>query len=90
MSVEAKLIIKDLTHYYPDEYTGESVHALENINLQVYENEFVAIVGPSGCGKTTLLNIVAGLLPYRQGIATVDGIDISGPGPDRGVVFQEL
>ena len=89
MSVEAKLIIKDLTHYYPDEYTGESVHALENINLQVYENEFVAIVGPSGCGKTTLLNIVAGLLPYRQGIATVDGIDISGPGPDRGVVFQE-
>lgn len=89
MSGEAKLIIQDLCHHYPDEYTGESVHALEGINLQVYENEFVAIVGPSGCGKTTLLNIVAGLLPYREGRAMVDGKEIHGPGPDRGVVFQE-
>jgi ABC-type taurine transport system ATPase subunit len=89
MSGEAKLIIQDLCHHYPDEYTGESVHALEGINLQVYENEFVAIVGPSGCGKTTLLNIVAGLLPYREGRAMVDGNEIHGPGPDRGVVFQE-
>ncbi len=89
MSGEAKLIIQDLCHHYPDEYTGESVHALEGINLQVYDNEFVAIVGPSGCGKTTLLNIVAGLLPYREGRAMVDGVDIRGPGPDRGVVFQE-
>ena len=88
MSGEAKLIIQDLCHHYPDEYTGESVHALEGINLQVYENEFVAIVGPSGCGKTTLLNIVAGLLPYREGRAMVDGNEIHGPGPDRGVVFH--
>jgi NitT/TauT family transport system ATP-binding protein len=49
----------------------------------------VAVVGPSGCGKTTLLNILAGLLPYREGRATVDGVHIRGPGPDRGVVFQE-
>ena len=55
MSVEAKLIVENLSHHYPDEYTGESVHALEKINLEVFENEFVAIVGPSGCGKTTLL-----------------------------------
>jgi NitT/TauT family transport system ATP-binding protein len=89
MSVEAKLIVENLSHHYPDEYTGESVHALEKINLEVFENEFVAIVGPSGCGKTTLLNIIAGLLPYREGQATVDGISIEGPGPDRGVVFQE-
>jgi|TARA_B110000263_G_scaffold249912_1_gene269210 NitT/TauT family transport system ATP-binding protein len=89
MSVEAKLIVENLSHHYPDEYTGESVHALEKINLQVFENEFVAIVGPSGCGKTTLLNIIAGLLPYREGQATVDGVSIEGPGPDRGVVFQE-
>ena len=61
---------------------------MEGINLQVFENEFVAIVGPSGCGKTTLLNIVAGLLPYREGRAMVDGNDILELGPDRGVVFQ--
>lgn len=89
MPGSAKLIVQGLTHHYPDEYTGESVHALQDINLQVHENEFVAIVGPSGCGKTTLLNIVAGLLPYRKGRAMVDGVEIRGPGPDRGVVFQE-
>ena len=89
MTGEAKLIVQGLSHHYPDEYTGESVHALDNIDLQIYENEFVAIVGPSGCGKTTFLNIIAGLLPYREGRALVDGTEIRGPGPDRGVVFQE-
>jgi len=89
MASEAKLIVQGLAHHYPDEYTGESVHALQDINLQIYENEFVAIVGPSGCGKTTFLNIIAGLLPYREGRAMVDGVEIRGPGPDRGVVFQE-
>lgn len=85
----AKLVVEGLVHHYPDEYTGEDVHALEDINLEVNDGELVAIVGPSGCGKSTLLNILAGLLPYRQGIATVDGVKIEGPGPDRGVVFQE-
>ena len=85
----AKLIVEGLSHHYPDEYTGIDVHALDNINLQVEEGEFVSVVGPSGCGKTTLLNILAGLLPYRQGVAMVDGVRVTGPGPDRGVVFQE-
>ncbi|MBT4703280.1 MAG: ABC transporter ATP-binding protein [Rhodospirillaceae bacterium] len=65
------------------------VHALDDINLEVKEGEFVAVVGPSGCGKTTLLNILAGLLPYKVGSAYVDGVKIDGPGPERGVVFQE-
>ncbi len=85
----AKLIVEGLSHHYPDEYTGESVHALDNINLQLNEGELVSVVGPSGCGKSTLLNILAGLLPYREGAVSVDGVQIEGPGPDRGVVFQE-
>ena len=85
----AKLTVEGLTHRYPDEYTGESVHALDNINLESQDGEFVAVVGPSGCGKSTLLNILAGLLPHREGVVKVDGTPVSGPGPDRGVVFQE-
>lgn len=85
----AKLVVTDLTHHYPDEYTGESVHALEKINLEVNEGELITVVGPSGCGKTTLLNILAGLLPYHEGNASVDGVKIQGPSSERGVVFQE-
>ena len=85
----AKLTVEGLTHRYPDEYTGESVHALDNINLEIQDGEFIAVVGPSGCGKSTLLNILAGLLPPREGVVKVAGTPVSGPGPDRGVVFQE-
>ena len=88
-AMTAKLVVEGLSHHYPDEYTGESVHALEDINLELYEGELVSVVGPSGCGKSTLLNILAGLLPYKVGTASVDGNIIDGPGPDRGVVFQE-
>ncbi|MBT5648908.1 MAG: ABC transporter ATP-binding protein, partial [Rhodospirillaceae bacterium] len=57
--------------------------------LEIQDGEFIAVVGPSGCGKSTLLNILAGLLPHREGVVKVDGTPVSGPGPDRGVVFQE-
>ena len=74
-----KLIVEGLSHHYPDEYTGVSVHALEDINLEIFEGELVSVVGPSGCGKSTLLNILAGLLPYSVGTASVDGNIIEGP-----------
>ena len=58
------------------------------MSLDVPEGEFVAIVGPSGCGKTTILNMIAGFLPASGGDIIVDSRKVSGPGPDRGVVFQ--
>ena len=67
---------------------SRDVLALADVSLSVNEGEFLAIVGPSGCGKTSLLNIVAGLLPYQDGTVAIDGKKISGPGTDRAVVFQ--
>jgi nitrate/nitrite transport system ATP-binding protein len=61
---------------------------LENVNLGVNQGEFIAIIGHSGCGKSTVLNIVAGLLPASEGIVLLDGREVSEPGPDRSVVFQ--
>ncbi|MBI2178652.1 MAG: ABC transporter ATP-binding protein [Candidatus Tectomicrobia bacterium] len=84
-----KLVVEGLSHHYPDEYTGMDIHALDNVSFKVQEGEFAAVVGPSGCGKSTLLNILAGLLPHKVGSVRVDGSEVKGPGPDRGVVFQE-
>jgi NitT/TauT family transport system ATP-binding protein len=63
--------------------------ALEDINLEIEDNEFICFIGPSGCGKTTLLRIVAGLEEATEGTVTLDGEPIKGPGPERGMVFQE-
>jgi NitT/TauT family transport system ATP-binding protein len=68
---------------------GKSVNALDGVDLDIKENEFVCIVGPSGCGKTTLLNIIAGLEPFDSGKVEMHGEDIVGPGPERGVIFQQ-
>ena len=68
---------------------GEDVIALKDVSLDIHENEFVCVVGPSGCGKTTLLNIIAGLEPYDSGTLAMHERPIIGPGPDRGVIFQQ-
>jgi NitT/TauT family transport system ATP-binding protein len=62
--------------------------AIDDINMTLDENEFVALVGASGCGKSTLLSIIAGLQDASDGVILVDGVPIDGPGRDRGVVFQ--
>jgi len=79
--------VEALTKIYPTK--NGVVKALENITFDVKPGEFVSIIGPSGCGKTTLLNIVAGFIQPTSGKVLVDGEEVRGPGPDRGVIFQQ-
>jgi len=66
---------------------GEFI-AIRDINLRVQRGEFISLIGHSGCGKSTLLNLIAGLDVASSGVLVCAGREISGPGPDRGVVFQ--
>lgn len=68
--------------------TDDVTHALEDIDLAVTDGEFVSIVGPSGCGKSTILRLIAGLIVPTSGTLTLNGIPITGPDPERGMVFQ--
>jgi NitT/TauT family transport system ATP-binding protein len=69
---------------------GSFTPALQNIDLEIEQGEFVCIVGPSGCGKSTLLHLIAGLDRPTSGEITVDGSPVNGPGTDRILLFQEL
>jgi sulfonate transport system ATP-binding protein len=84
--VEA-LEIKDLSKTF---YVGgKAVPVLKGINLHIKKGEFVSIVGHSGCGKSTILKIVAGLVDYAEGFVQLDGKPITGPGIERGMIFQD-
>jgi NitT/TauT family transport system ATP-binding protein len=65
------------------------MRVLDDVSLDIRQGEFVSIIGPSGCGKTTLMNMVAGFLQPTRGRVLLDGAPITGPGPERGVIFQE-
>ena len=80
------LDIRNLGKNYPTA-KGEYV-VLENLNVQVFQGEFVSIIGHSGCGKSTLLTMIAGLNKISKGEINLDGKPITKPGPDRGIVFQ--
>lgn len=86
MSRKTKLQVKNLSRIY--EGNNGPVVALQDVNLEVEESEFVMIVGPSGCGKTTLINIIGGLDEATSGEVLLDGTPVSAPGADRGMVFQ--
>lgn len=69
---------------------GDNItHALDEINAQMHDGEFISIVGTSGCGKSTILRLIAGLTVPTEGTITLNGREITGPDPNRGMVFQK-
>jgi len=81
--------IEGITKVFEGRLGSPSVTALEDINMEVAQGEFCVLIGPSGCGKSTFLKIVAGLIRPTAGSVYVGANAVTGPGRDRGVVFQE-
>ncbi|WP_316163107.1 ABC transporter ATP-binding protein [Bradyrhizobium sp. SZCCHNRI20481] len=82
------LVIDNVTRTFPARQGHAPTRALEPVDLTIGTNDFVTILGPSGCGKSTLLRIVAGLDHPSSGKVLLDGSEVTGPGADRGMVFQ--
>ena len=89
MSTVSQIRVDNVTHMYRPP-RGREVLALDQVSLDVAPREFVALLGPSGCGKSTLLYLIGGFLPVERGGISVDGAAVTGPGPDRGIVFQHF
>ncbi|MGJ5007203.1 ABC transporter ATP-binding protein [Bradyrhizobium oligotrophicum] len=82
------LVIDNVTRIFPARQGHAPTRALEPVELTIGNNDFVTILGPSGCGKSTLLRIIAGLDHPTSGKVLLDGREVTGPGADRGMVFQ--
>ncbi|MFA4955416.1 MAG: ABC transporter ATP-binding protein [Candidatus Methanoperedens sp.] len=81
------LILKNVSRKFSS--NDQIVNALDKVNFEVRDEEFICILGPSGCGKTTLLRIIAGLDAPTSGDILLDGVSVEKPGKDRGMVFQD-
>ena len=85
-SNNSKLTVNSVSKNY--QLKGNAFSAINNVSFQVNEGDICVLLGPSGCGKSTLLRMIAGLLPVSSGEITLSGKSISGPGRDRGMIFQ--
>jgi NitT/TauT family transport system ATP-binding protein len=84
----SKLSIEKVGKLFPARHGSQPTRALTPVSLTVGDNDFITILGPSGCGKSTLLRIVGGLESASEGRVLLDGAPVTGPGADRGFVFQ--
>src|SRR5438309_2300468 len=84
-----QITLEGVSHIYRPP-RGKPVRALDGVSLDVRTREFLALLGPSGCGKSTLLYMIGGFLPIETGAIKIDGRPVTGPGPDRGIVFQHF
>lgn len=87
--LESKLSVKDIVIGYHNKESGQMLLTVDNVSLDIKEGEIVTIVGLSGCGKSTFLYAIAGLVPSQAGEILLGGKQVSGPGPDRSMVFQK-
>lgn len=85
---KTRISFKNVSVRFPTQ-DGAHMQVVDDVTYEVRDREFVSVIGPSGCGKTTMMNIVAGFMQPSSGSVTLDGKPIGGPGPDRGVIFQE-
>lgn len=82
------LTLENVSKSFAKVESDEVTHALDNVSVTMESGEFISLVGPSGCGKSTILRLVAGLIVPTLGKVTVNGEEIDGPSPNRGMVFQ--
>ncbi len=82
------LSLENVSKSFAKVESDDVTHALHDVSLTAHSGEFISLVGPSGCGKSTILRLVAGLIPPTLGKVTVDGAEVTGPSPNRGMVFQ--
>jgi NitT/TauT family transport system ATP-binding protein len=83
----ARIAFENVSVEFPS--SGGPIKVVDDVSYEIHDREFVSVIGPSGCGKTTTMNMAAGFLKPTAGRVLLDGKPIAGPGPDRGVMFQE-
>ena len=84
-----RIAFESVSVSFPTQHGNGRIKVVDEVSYEIRDREFVSIIGPSGCGKTTMMNMVAGFMQPTSGAVTLDGEPIAGPGPDRGVIFQE-
>jgi len=86
-SAPARIRFENVSVQFPS--ARGPVKVVDDVSYEIRDREFVSVIGPSGCGKTTMMNMAAGFVKPTKGAVLLDGKPVEGPGPDRGVIFQE-